>query len=91
MVPRVFARLFHKNRGLAPPGFYSLLCHAADSKPVVLAAAVRRVDSGRIQAQAVRVARTVRRTRPVVAAAALIVGTATEPVARQDESWVTAH
>lgn len=63
----------------------SLLCYTTDSKAVVLIVVVRGVDIRTIQVQVVRVVSIVRRTRPVVAVAALIVGTAAVPVAGQDE------
>ena len=63
----------------------SLLCYTTDSKAVVLVVVVRGVDIRTIQVQVVRVVSIVRRTRPVVAVAALIVGTAAVPVAGQDE------
>ena len=52
----------------------------------MLVVVVRRVDVRAIEVQVVRVVSIVRCTRPIVAVAALIVGTAAVPVARQDEA-----
>ena len=65
----------------------NLLCYTTDSKAEVPAVAARGVDIRTTQVQVVRVVSTVRRTRPVEAAAALTVGTAAAPAAGQDEGW----